>query len=183
MKICLCLFMAAAMLLSSTCLADEPEGEFDRGRPYGRFSLGPIFAPELRGFDFNTGVNVEGALGYRFKLPLRAELAVDYARQSTRGWGSSKAFSRTSYMVNGYVDLPNPTPVTPFAGAGIGWYEIDFKRARASSTGAAANFMGGVYVKVASNAAIYANYKYFRELDESPPYKSHGAMIGVMVSF
>lgn len=164
-------------------MADDSEEGFDRGNPYGRFSLGPIFAPDLRGFEFNTGINIDGAVGYRFKLPFRAEFAVDYARQSSRGWGRSKTFSRTSYMANAYIDLPNPTPLTPFAGAGIGWYEIDFKRPRASSSGAAANFMGGVYLKIAANAAIYANYKYFRELDESPPYKSHGAMIGVMVSF
>jgi len=77
-----------------------------------------------RGLDFNTGWALTGAAGYRATPWLRVELEggtrSNAVNAITPGSGVSGSASATTLMANGYIDIPNQGPVTPYVGAGIG---------------------------------------------------------------
>ena len=75
---------------------------------------------------FDAGWAVSGAVGWRVLHAGRIELEVSHRENDVfdvdPGFGSSGSVTATTYMVNGYVDIPVYTyaGVVPYVGAGVG---------------------------------------------------------------
>jgi OmpA-OmpF porin, OOP family len=84
-----------------------------------------------RNMNFDVGWTVVGAAGFQVTPWWRTELEV--GQRSNRvssispGVGARGSVSATTLMINGYIDLPNQGPLTPYVGAGFGkaWVSHD----------------------------------------------------------
>jgi opacity protein-like surface antigen len=77
-----------------------------------------------RDLSFNAGWALTGAVGYRPMPWFRVELEGGGRNNSISGInpgsGASGSASATTLMLNGYVDIPIRSPITPYIGAGFG---------------------------------------------------------------
>lgn len=78
---------------------------------------------------FGRDLVLSGGVGYRFASWLRADVTVDHrfdaafrgTRFSPLGFAQERTdFEATTFLVNGYIDLPFWDGMTPYLGAGIG---------------------------------------------------------------
>jgi opacity protein-like surface antigen len=77
-----------------------------------------------RSVDFNPGWTVVGAAGFQITPWWRTEIEVggrgNGVRNISPGIGPGGSVQATTLMFNGYLDIPNQGPVTPYVGAGFG---------------------------------------------------------------
>jgi OOP family OmpA-OmpF porin len=77
-----------------------------------------------RDLSFNAGWALIGAVGYQPTPWFRVELEGGGRNNSISsidpGSGASGSASATTLMLNGYVDIPIRSPITPYVGAGFG---------------------------------------------------------------
>ena len=77
--------------------------------------------------EMDSGYAIAGVVGYDFGyFRLEGEVAyrendIDEINIFGNDTVSSGDVTSTAFMLNGYVDIENPSPVTPYLGAGIGY--------------------------------------------------------------
>ncbi|WP_306261567.1 outer membrane protein [Pararhizobium sp. IMCC21322] len=172
-----------------------------------------------RQLEFDTGVAVLGAVGYRFSSYFRAEGEVSYRRngyddatvQNEGPAGINGDITAFGVMLNGWVDIPTGTVITPYFGGGIGGAHVsldadygpldsgffseqyDFND---SDFVFAYQFGGGVAIGNPDGIQITLDYRYFNadgmNVDfsgvssgtaQSSDYESHSGTIGVRIPF
>lgn len=126
--------------------------------------------------DPEDGYNLSAAMGYDYGM-LRSEIELGYRRNNVETHKLNGAVLATpdgkgtsvSAMVNGYVDIPTGTVITPYVGAGIGFARVDAKGYGSAGTdflddgdtSFAYQAMTGLDFAFDDALSVYAEYKYF----------------------
>ena len=203
--------MSCLFLILSSSVVFASDGANTQG-PYVALRLGVCFLDDAtlseEGFPFNidtefdTGMAIEGAVGYDFGM-FRAEGEIGYRKNdidefSALGISLSADgdFDALSFMVNGYLDFENQTAFTPFIGAGIGYAKVS---ANDISVGGidvgdeddsvfAYQLGVGVGYSATESLIVEIAYKYFATSDPDfddteAEYDSHNISIGIRYAF
>lgn len=154
--------------------------------------------------EYDAGFAVDGAVGYDFGgLRLEGEVALqkhDLDKAKYRGVSVdlSGEASSLSFLVNGYVDFKNNTPLTPYLTAGLGVASIDVDNLNVVGSGVAntsdddmvfAYQLGvGVGYGVSESVDLDLRYRYFATTDPefgstTSEFGSHNFLLGLKVSF
>jgi opacity protein-like surface antigen len=158
-------------------------------------------AATSRSLGFNTGWALIGAAGYRAAPWLRVELEGGERRNGVNsispGSAPSGSTSATTLMANGYVDIPNQGPVTPYFGAGFGkaWLSqsLNVDSAPLTPSGTtwpwAYQFMAGASMPINAQWSVNLEYRYFatqralfqdvQGLFYNSDYNSQSVLVGV----
>ncbi|NBX67249.1 MAG: porin family protein [Proteobacteria bacterium] len=158
--------------------------------------------------ELKNGYSVQGAVGYDYGM-FRSELELSYRRNDVDGHtrngvtlgnpgGDSESFAG---MINGYVDIPTGTVVTPYVGAGVGFARVDANEYDTSGvdflddgeTDFAYQGIAGLDFAIDDALSLYTEYKYFavdnsevRTVANNPSdldYDSHSVSVGLRYSF
>lgn len=177
----------------------------------------PVSAKSAR-VQFSSGENIGGTCGYDFgHFRLEGEMSykegeISSVTESTLGTRYVNADGQVgalAMLVNGFYDLHNETPVTPYVGAGMGFASLSLSDTRGvdANAGAINNhifredsdnvlaFQAGAGVAVNLNRllSVDVGYRYFatataslrKDWPNSTDLKiaSHNATVGVRVKF
>jgi len=171
--------------------------EWDTSAPplpsYFQLSAGAAFVPNQTlkdgstsqsRIESETGFVVGGAIGTRLFEGFRGEIAVDYREADTREAANERPpppdpddprpkpdgdLNLLSLMFNAYYDLDLGLPVSPYAGAGIGWgrLNVDMRRKTAGELDIddtddvfVYNAMVGLIAPVSQAASFALGYRY-----------------------
>jgi opacity protein-like surface antigen len=201
-----------AILLSVSAVSYSSESEGFSGNYFtgyiGSASLkdSDLNSPELNGVTLNlsydAGMTFGAAIGYQDDA-LRVEMELSHQKNDVNGisgpggsLGMSGDMSIVSLLANGYYDIINDTPITPFLSAGIGFSSVERSAfvvnntdiQNADDTVFAYQIGGGVGYEINETVTIFAKYRYFGTADvdfngESFSIASHNFMFGARVNF
>lgn len=157
--------------------------------------------------EYDTGFNVGAAGGYDFGMA-RAEFEIAYRQNdvdkikalglSFNGGGDVSALS---FMANGYFDIHNQSPLTPYLGAGLGLARVSANDVTAdgdkivddSDVVFAYQLAAGVGWKFLPNLTLDLGYRYFATADPEfsdvdgdkfeSEYNSHNLSVGLRIAF
>jgi opacity protein-like surface antigen len=155
-----------------------------------------------RSLSFNTGWTVTGAAGVQVTPWWRTELEVGQRGNAVSnispGVGPGGTASATTLMFNGYVDIPNRGPVTPYIGAGFGkaWVSHDLFVDNAKLTPAdntvwpwAYQLMAGANVAISPGWSAGIEYRFLgtqrpqfqdaQGLFYNTDYNNHSVLVGL----
>lgn len=182
-KLALALTVSAIALSAAPASAAKWMGQnFDQ--PYVSLKGGVNSVQNDNGYDFDTGYNVIGAVGYSAATNVRAELE--------GGWSSADAQGNTevntlTIMANGYYDFNNlgwvSEIVTPYLGVGLG---AAHQRLDGSDNGWEFAYQGiaGAAYNINPNVAFTAEYRYLGTTDiDDTSYNSHNFLAGVKFAY
>ncbi len=172
-----------------------------------------------RQLEFDTGVAVLGAVGYRFSSYFRAEGEVSYRRngyddatvQNEGPAGIKGDVTAFGVMLNGWLDVPTGTVITPYVGGGVGGAHVsldaDYDVALAGGPNDEYDFKGsdfvfayqlggGIVIGNSDGIQLTLDYRYFNadgmSVDftgsssgtaQSSDYEAHSGTIGVRIPF
>jgi opacity protein-like surface antigen len=110
------------------------------------------------GAELNPMIRVEGEIGYRINAADQGPSPVDWT------------FQATSFMANGYFDIPTNSPLRPYVGAGLGFALINlegdnFGTADDSDFVGAFQIMAGLGFDISPKATLTFGYRYFTTTD------------------
>ncbi len=149
-------------------------------KPYlsanGQFVLGHKDDAKATGSGLNVSGTVRTKDGLGFGAAAGAEINKNYRAEAEFGYRRNKAkneadagTSAYSYMVNGYYDFKNSSPVTPYFGAGVGLAHVKLyegtTNTAASDNVFAYQFMTGLSYDIDANNTVYTGYRYFGTQD------------------
>lgn len=155
-----------------------------------------------RSIGFEPGWGLSGAIGWRTRLMsrVRAELEIGHRENGvkivTPGNAPGGSTQATSYLVNGYFDIPICSRLRPYVGAGLGFAEIHQTLeadggtlSDSNSHGFAYQFIGGLEVLLAQRWSATVDYRYLATtsplfvdrngLFYNSEYQSHAAFVGL----
>ena len=168
--------------------------------------------------EFDPGINIGGTLGYDFGfLRMEGEMSYKYAEINTitdtaDGFqygnpdGNIGVFAM---MANAFIDLHNPSPITPYLGGGVGFANLNLSETFGTDltiigperillypedNDTVFAYQAGAGVGIALNriTSLDIGYRYFgtakarfQDLDLTTQlkYESHNATVGVRVKF
>ena len=177
----------------------------------------PVTVKEAR-VQFDPGVNIGGTSGYDFGfLRLEGEMSYKYAEITSvteRSYGIryvnvDGGLSAFALMMNGFFDLHNPSPITPYLGGGMGFASLKLGNTRGveADSGAvnyhlfrsdedsvfAYQFGAGMEVEMNPRLSLDLGYRFFgtsrASFSEQWPnstdlkLESHNAAIGLRMKF
>lgn len=146
-----------------------------------------------------SGIGAFGAVGYRWDDMLSTEVEgglrfrnVDGAAEATNGRGANE--STKLLMVNARLAPPVRGPIKPYAGVGAGLAIVSTAdhslRSEDDDMSAAGQAMAGFSYDVSSRTSLYAEYRYFKLLEDqgssgagggSRRHESHIGFLGLRV--
>ena len=202
-SLCILLLFAA----SPSRADDEHGGE----RPYLALGSGFVHLQDApvtygggalpnRSVGFQPGWAIEGALGWTVTEGKRVELEISHRSNNvkivTPGSSPGGSETATTFMVNGYLDVPTGTSVTPYFGAGIGGAMLHQKIAAdgttltdSNSNAFAYQFIGGLGVALAPSLTLTLDYRYLATTNPTysdrngfsydSRYQSHNLLLGL----
>lgn len=183
--------MKKTLLLAMLCAGFSAAPAYAAG-PYVSGSLGIGIAGDSSfdgdRFNMDDSMAINAAAGYDFN-PVRGEFAIGYENHGYSdhpGWGD---LSVTTFMANGYYDLPQVNGFTPYAMAGAGFADVSSEDDYTDETVFAWQLGAGVNVDVKENVKLDLGYRYLRPegLDsnagETVNWGMHNIMAGVRYSF
>ena len=203
--------MSCLFLILSSSVVFASDGANTQG-PYVALRLGVCFLDDANlseegvpfsiDTEFDTGMVIEGAVGYDFGM-FRAEGEIGYRKNdidkfSALGISLSADgdIDALSFMANGYLDFENQTALTPYIGAGIGYATVS---ANDISVGGidvgdeddsvfAYQLGVGVGYSATESLIVEIAYKYFATSDPDfedteAEYDSHNILIGIRYAF
>lgn len=208
------LMMAVAVLALTTAASakadDWRSGLYIKGGIGLAYSRDQEYADGVsaRDTELKNGYYTQGAVGYDYGM-FRSELEVSYRRNDVDAHtlnganlgnpgGDAESWAG---MINGYVDIPTGTVVTPYIGAGIGFARVDANEYDTSGvdflddgeTDFAYQGMAGLDFAIDDALSLYTEYKYFavdnaevRTVANNPSdldYDSHTVSVGLRYSF
>ncbi|MBF0184493.1 MAG: porin family protein [Magnetococcales bacterium] len=148
-------------------------------------------------FSLDDGISATAAVGVRLQSSFRLELEGSYrsfdfikAKQgnTTVALGGNADF--TSLMLNGYFDLKNDSPVTPylFVGFGHAWANAEitaFNRSMSASDDGVAYQSGlGFSYAINNTLSLDLEYRYFLvPVDGADDFSNHEIMGGIRLGF
>jgi opacity protein-like surface antigen len=149
---------------------------------------------------FDLGFMARLAIGYHFGDFTRAEIESAYRRNSvdtvtaSNATGSftgqvDSAMSATSFLVNGYFDIPIWGKMNPFVGAGLGWAYVDFgDDYKNVDVTFAYQLAAGANYELSPSLFITGDYTFFNTLDPKFnafdfEFQSHTFSLGLMHKF
>ncbi|MFN4089300.1 MAG: OmpA family protein [Alphaproteobacteria bacterium] len=189
---------AAALALPSAAVAQQAENSgfyVGAGGGYNHKSKADIEGGAIDGkIDYRGGWGATVTAGYAFGGP-RVELEGAYRRNTAKDCpvaGCDGAMRSTSAMVNALYDFDTGTPLTPYAGVGVG-----AARTKVSDIGSRTVFayqgILGVSYALTEEVKAFADYRYFATQDvkgRTPggtrvevENANHTGMIGVRYMF
>jgi opacity protein-like surface antigen len=188
-------FLAAAVFVTVAVLGANVHAQQETGNqstgPYvgGHLGLNILSDSEINGgtlaTDEDTLIGFGGVLGYDFgnfrvdgEIALRFNTIDRLGGQSldpqSLGSGNNSTTIASSYMVNGYFDLPTGGPWKPYIGGGIGfatvvidWVAPGFfpfssvTVADDNDSGLAYQFSGGIGYEINPRTTVTLSYRYF----------------------
>ena len=152
------------------------------------------FSAEL---EFDAGAVLGVAAGYNFGN-VRLEGEFGYAKNdmdeiTVHGFGSGSVsgdVTSYSFLVNGYYDFVNTSPLTPYISAGVGFARLDasLEGDDADDDVLAYQLGAGVGYAVNEKVTIDLKYRYFATDDPKfdgteAEYASHNIFLGVRYNF
>jgi opacity protein-like surface antigen len=153
--------------------------------------------------EYDTGFGITGAVGYDFG-PARLEGEVGYRANGYDTVGASGQEKANAggdvtgwdFMLNGYFDLENTTPFTPYIGGGIGAAVLDSSAINAGGinmssgddTVFAYQIIAGAAYTFADVWALQLEYRFFGTADPTynstdSEYMSHNVFVGIRFNF
>jgi opacity protein-like surface antigen len=157
-------------------------------------------AAPSRNVNFDTGWTVLGAAGYQVTPWWRTEIEFggrgNGVSNISPGASPSGSVQANTLMLNGYVDIPNQGPVTPYLGAGLGkaWISHSLTAdggtlANTTSWPWAWQFMAGANMAIAPRWTIGAEYRFlsterglFQDVNGlfyNSNYNNHSFLVGL----
>lgn len=206
-KLILAIFVLVVMAVPAISSAAPP-----RVGPYVSGFIGmTIPADADAGFfneeiEFDPGLNVGGTAGMDFGA-VRVEGEISYKEADVdtitdRGTGQTfrgieGGLEATAFMVNLFVDLHSPGPITPYFGGGVGFAALhqseiydDFGTFYISDDEMVFAYQAGAGLEVALNRQVSLDlgYRYFRTseatfADTEMEFESHNATVGLRLKF
>lgn len=118
-------------------------------------------------------------VGYLWNDVLRSDVRLDWSGNYDT---TISDFSATTLLGNTYVNIDiKLTPITPYAGAGIGWGWVD--SIGGDNSGFTYSLMGGAVFGLSENLAVDAGYR-FREIDlDGTDFIDHSISAGALFRF
>ena len=156
--------------------------------------------------EFDPGLNVGGTAGMDFGA-VRVEGEISYKEADVdtitdRGTGQTfrgieGGLEATAFMVNLFVDLHSPGPITPYFGGGVGFAALhqseiydDFGTFYIADDEMVFAYQAGAGLEVALNRQVSLDlgYRYFRTseatfADTEMEFESHNATVGLRLKF
>jgi len=162
--------------------------------------------------EFDPGVYVGGTMGFDYG-PLRlegefsfrdAEIATITSFNGTRSRGGDSSLGIFAFMANGFFDLENSSPITPYLGGGAGFATLvldedvfdgngDPIYYEDSATTYAVQAGGGVEIALNRGISLDIGYRYFRtgeatfdkfrDLENELEIESHNFSVGFRARF
>lgn len=146
---------------------------------------------------YDTGIGWNVAIGQELGIArVEAELGYKYASMDTfTHSGITEKSSTDQYllsgMINGYLDLKNSTPVTPYIGAGAGmiYGQVDFGNYTIDDVKFGYQLIAGAGYKINKNLIFDLSYRYqaisgnFSSGREYLEYASNSAFAGLRYRF
>ncbi len=206
-KLILAIFVLVVMAVPAISSAAPP-----RVGPYVSGFIGmTIPADADAGFfneeiEFDPGLNVGGTAGMDFGA-VRVEGEISYKEADVdtitdRGTGQTfrgieGGLEATAFMVNLFVDLHSPGPITPYFGGGVGFAALhqseiydDFGTFYVADDEMVFAYQAGAGLEVALNRQVSLDlgYRYFRTseatfADTEMEFESHNATVGLRLKF
>ena len=206
-KLILAIFVLVVMAVPAISSAAPP-----RVGPYVSGFIGmTIHADADAGFfneeiEFDPGLNVGGTAGMDFGA-VRVEGEISYKEADVdtitdRGTGQTfrgieGGLEATAFMVNLFVDLHSPGPITPYFGGGVGFAALhqseiydDFGTFYIADDEMVFAYQAGAGLEVALNRQVSLDlgYRYFRTseatfADTEMEFESHNATVGLRLKF
>lgn len=154
-----------------------------------KFTFEPGWQGDIAfGYRFSNSFRIEGAWGY-VGTPMSARYTyqnslsgqpdgIQSPNQLNNGWVHA-----TTYMVNGYYDLPTATAVSPYIGIGLGYMSRDyyFQTKGDATVGTyyewtlnefATQGIAGLRVDVASGFSVTMDYRFLYSPEQTGTYTS-----------
>lgn len=133
-------------------------------------------------YDFGSGYNILGTVGYRWTPNIRTELELDYRRaamDNINGVKANGAQKMLSFSGNVLYDFNNSSRFTPYVGAGVGvartrWHNVNapgLPNINDSDNSFQWQLIGGVSTPISPRTALYVDYRYIGVADAT----LHGA--------
>lgn len=214
-KVLLITLCLSILSIPAICSATPPSPG-----PYFSGFLGVVFPSDVdsTGFnlqdrvEFDPGFGMGGTAGFDFGA-MRIEAELSYKEQeiktvtdrisNDRYTGVDGSVDATAFMLNVFVDLHNPGPVTPYFGAGVGFATLHQSDTYGTSTASGerewlylsdedsvAAFQLGAGVEIALNRLLSLDlgYRYFRTSEASfvendMEFENHNASVGLRVKY
>jgi opacity protein-like surface antigen len=158
--------------------------------------------------EFDPGIYIGGTGGYDFGM-IRLEGELSYRGADIKKVNSDRGVDRNlgmlAMMFNGWFDLENPSPITPYWGAGIGFVSMNFDKDyhdRATgdpvfyedtATTYAFQAGGGVEFSITPRFSLDLGYRYFRtgkatfdkhsDLENKLEVENHNVALGFRAKF
>ncbi|MCL5261671.1 MAG: porin family protein [Gammaproteobacteria bacterium] len=180
------LIVSAIALISTSAFADENSG------PYVNVNGGVnLIGSSSDAFSDNmnrAGLDVGGALGYRFNENFRAEAAFNYLRNTAKV-SDDITFSQYLYMANVYYDFGNFNNFVPYVGVGAGCAHqvskvtVSGMSEEYSKNSFAAQGIIGVDYKINQNVALGVNYHFLPVFLTDPSEKIYNNLLGASITF
>lgn len=163
----------------------------------------------LAEISFDSGIGFAGGFGHAYGNGLRTEVELAYRKNDLdkiagrgpfAGLGSTPLngdISSLALMINGFYDFDLGLPVTPFAGAGLGFARVsidsDWLGVDSSDTVFAYQLGAGVAFALNPQVNLDLQYRFFATLDPElkstsgdrfdTEYMTHNVMLGLRYSF
>src|SRR4051812_24576872 len=174
---------ALAVVVDPAAAADVPRSGAPTAEQYramGFYLRGDLGWSFLQWSDDANAVSVGGGIGYQFNPYLRSDVRVDWSGQYDIAPGAD--VDMTTVLGNVYLDIPNETILTPYAGvgAGYGWTAGD---ATADKNGFAYSLMAGVSINLSQSTSLDLGYRYREVLDSGSDPKDHSILGGIRFKF
>lgn len=174
----------AAALLAALATAQTAQADDWRHGLYIKGGLGYTISQDqdyadgvaARETELDDGYALQGAVGYDYGM-VRSEIELSYRRNDADGHKrngtvlANPGGEATSLagMVNGYVDIPTGTIVTPYVGLGVGFARVDADGYDTSGTdflddgetALAYQGMAGLDFAIDDTLSFFTEYKYF----------------------
>ncbi|VEN74305.1 conserved exported hypothetical protein [Candidatus Desulfarcum epimagneticum] len=209
LMITLCAILLSVSAVSYSSESEEVSGSYFTGY-IGSASLSdsdwnsPASTGVTLNLSYDAGMALGAAIGYQLDV-LRVEMELSHQKNNVTGVSFSGGsldmsgdMSIVSLLANGYLDIINNTPITPFLSVGVGLAKVEgndffvpgigIGSGSADDTVQAFQIGGGLGYEINETVTLYANYRYFGTSDVDfdgtrVSIGSHNFMVGARVNF
>ena len=153
--------VSAGIISTPHLKAEEYHKGFYSSLSVGATKVSDIDFGSLGILQFKTGLDFDGSFGYDFGKIFRSE--INYAVngsdfQNTTTSSGYVDLKTTTISLNGFVDFPNTSKLTPFIGVGVGSSKVEVTGA--DDTVTSYNIIAGGSYNLTENVDLVGKYTY-----------------------
>jgi opacity protein-like surface antigen len=169
---------ASLSVVSMMANAADTDSAISLDSLYFRGDIGWSFL-EWNGGRDDEALSAGAGVGYLWNDVLRSDVRLDW---SGNYHTNISDFAATTLLGNTYINIDlQLTPITPYAGAGVGWGWVETDGG--DDSGFTYSLMGGAVFGLSENLALDAGYR-FREIElEGPDFTDHSISAGALFRF